>query len=310
MIEIKEAKYIKLGEKGEWEKLCLADGTLRLGYYEIPHALGVAGDREGIRSIYLSGGAKPSTASDHARQVLDFYRTGPETLWITFSDGFLWWCRARQDVEYLGADKILNPNGSCLRRTEGAWSNLSVTGKPLTMSGLSGRLTRVAGYRQTICDVRGPALEYLARKINGQVMPQVERAQAARNEISRSTEELIRLLTWQDFELFVDLVFAHGGWRRVSVLGGTQKTVDLELLHPLTGERGIVQVKARTDRMELEAYAESLTAHGADRCFYVYHSASGELEAPSPDITLLGVEALAESAVRSGLVDWLIEKTA
>ncbi len=34
-----------------------------------------------------------------------------------------------------------------------------------------------------------------------------------------------RLLEPQDFELLVDLVFSTSGWRRVGVVGGTQKTL-------------------------------------------------------------------------------------
>ena len=33
--KIKQALYIKLGGSGEYEKLCLADGTIRLGYHDV-----------------------------------------------------------------------------------------------------------------------------------------------------------------------------------------------------------------------------------------------------------------------------------
>ena len=70
-------KYIKLGKKGAWEDLCLSEGTLRLGYYEVPHEWGASGDKDSIRGLYLNNGASQSAATNHARQVLDFYKPMP-----------------------------------------------------------------------------------------------------------------------------------------------------------------------------------------------------------------------------------------
>ena len=36
-IDASNALYIKLGESGIWEADCIRDGTLRLGYRELPH---------------------------------------------------------------------------------------------------------------------------------------------------------------------------------------------------------------------------------------------------------------------------------
>jgi hypothetical protein len=49
-----------------------------------------------------------------------------------------------------------------------------------------------------------------------------------------------------------------GVWRRVGVVGGTQKTLDLDLTLPSTGERAFVQVKSRTTTAELAGYARAL----------------------------------------------------
>ena len=65
---------------------------------------------------------------------------------------------------------------------------------------------------------------------------------------------LMRLLTWQDFELLVDLVFTNSGWRRVGPVGKTQKTVDIELMLPTTGERAFVQVKSSAGKRDLDEY--------------------------------------------------------
>ena len=49
----------------------------------------------------LSGPASPSDTST-TREILDFYRLGPEALWFTFFDGHLWWAHAEPEVVWLG----------------------------------------------------------------------------------------------------------------------------------------------------------------------------------------------------------------
>ena len=257
LINATAAKYVKLGKKGAWEDLCLNEGTLRLGYYEVPHEWAASGDKESIRGLYLKNGASQSAATNHARQVLDFYRADADTIWVTFSRGFLWWCQAKPDVEFIGQDKNIHLEGSRLRRCISRWSNKSVTGQELHLSDLSGRLTRCAGYQGTLCEIRGTALEYLLRKINGQDLPAVVEAKAARAALEDKTKELIRLLTWQDFELFVDILFSKSGWIRVSQAGKTMKDIDFELVLPITGERALVQIKSSTAQAELDECAET-----------------------------------------------------
>ena len=87
-------------------------------------------------------------------------------------------------------------------------------------------------FRGTICDVR--AGDYLLRKLSDQLSPEVATAEEAERSLMTAIVGLMRLLTWQDFELLVDLVFSTSGWRRVSQVGRTQKTVDLELILPST----------------------------------------------------------------------------
>lgn len=302
------AKYIKLGKQGEWEQLCFDHGTLRLGYYEIPHDLALAGNKDAIRDFYIAQGFSRTAATNHARQVLDFYHAGPDTIWITFSKGSLWWCRATGGVEFLGHDKGQNPKGSRLRRT-GGWSNRSETGQELRMNDLSGRLTRSAAYRQTICDITGDALEYLMRKIKGQDMPAVAEAREARDTLLDKTKALIGLLTWQDFELFVDILFTKSGWVRVSDTGKTMKDIDIELFLPVTGEKALVQIKSKTTQAELDEYAQNLKEHGSDQIFYVYHAPPALLDGGHESVRLMNIDALAQAALRTGLVDWLIEKS-
>lgn len=298
------AKYIKLGEGGRWEDLCLEEGTLRFQYAEVPHESALAGDRAKIREIYFQEGLPSKKASDHARQVLDFYHAGQDTLWITFANGYLWWCFAEEEVTYLGPD---SKEGIRLRKTVDGWRNHSLKGVPLRVSELNGNLTKVASYRMTICNVT--PLKYLIAKINDEEVPEVAAARRARESLLDSTQDLLKLLPWRDFELLVDLVFSQSGWRRIGESGGTQKTVDIELVLPSTGERAFVQVKSRTDQAQLNDYIGRLSHRDESRMFYVYHSSEAALSCEDPRVALIGPDRLSEMILNAGLFDWLLKKT-
>lgn len=122
-----------------------------------------------------------------------------------------------------------------------------------------------------------------------------------------SVKELLGLLGPQDFELLVDLVFSTSGWRRLGVVGKTEKTLDIDLMLPSTGERAFVQVKSMTSQAELDDYIHRLEDFGPyDRMFYVYHS--GNVESASTRVTVIGPEKLAELVIDAGLTQWLINK--
>lgn len=303
--EVTQAKYIKLGDKGKWEEHCFSDGTLRLGYNEVPASFNPNTDRNIITDLYLKLGIQKSAASNHARQVIDFYNAGPETIWITFSQGRLWWAQTHKEVEYLGKD---NDTGSRLKKTINGWHSSSAGNIPLMMRDLSGKLTRSANYRQTICSINKNAFAYLMNKIQDRDISEVRETKLAREHIYELTQNLIQLLTWQDFELFVDILFSASGWRRITKLGGTQKITDIELISPLTNEIAFIQVKSQTTQKELNYYAKEFQRMPADRFFYIYHSAENNLEICDRKIRLMGPRELAEGAFRSGLIDWLVEK--
>jgi hypothetical protein len=303
---IKKAKFIKLGEHGKWEDICLKDGTLRLGYYEVPHDLALSGNETNIRNIYLK--KNHATATKHARQVLDFYQADSDVMWITFSKGFLWWCRAHNQVEFIGQDKDVHTEGSRLRRTINGWSNCSLKGKELRMNDLSGRLTRAAGFQGTICNLKPDALEDLNTKISGEEAPLVSEARAARYNLQEKIKKLISKLTWKDFELFVDILFAKSGWTRISMAGRTMKDIDLDMIMPITGERAVVQIKSSTTQAEMDSCIKNMEEHEVDKIFFVYHSPPQLFENNYKHLNVMNLDALADAALRTGLIDWLIEK--
>lgn len=76
------------------------------------------------------------------------------------------------------------------------------------------------------------------------------------------------MLSWQDFELLVDLIFSASGWRRVGVVGGSQETVDIELVLPSTGDRAFVQIKSATTQNELDDYLRRFEKRDEGRMFF------------------------------------------
>jgi hypothetical protein len=151
--------------------------------------------------------------------------------------------------------------------------------------------------------------DYIVRRINGEKILQVERAVAALRETRALVCELMKLLGWRDFETLVDLVFTSSGWRRLGIVGGTEKTRDIDLMLPSTEERAFVQVKSETTSSELAEYVAQLDQHDRyDRMFYVYHS--GDAKTDDERVTVIGPDKLAEMVVDAGLVSWLLLKVA
>lgn len=303
-----KARYIKLGPKGAWERKAIDDGVLLFGYQSVPHELALGGDLDALTQFFLNQGRGKGTARRHAIQVLDFYTLGKDTLWITFADGYLWWCIATPGVEDLGHDdETADREGSRLRNTIDGWHNESVGGNKLYMNELNGGLVQTQRFQGTICDVK--LFDYLLRKINDEELPEIIRGKEAQKQACQSVEELMTLLTWRDFEILVDLVFSSSGWRRVGQAGGTQKTLDLDLILPSTGERAFVQIKSRTSQAELDDYLERFETEPSDRMFYVYHTAPTELCCGGiSGCNLIGSARLAEMVLDAGLFSWLLRK--
>jgi hypothetical protein len=292
--------YIKLGESGRWEKECLEHGILRFGYRQTPFEAAASGDWEKVRTVWLDKRKDEGAATRDVNQIRNFFEAGEDTLWITFNGGFLWWCFAKPGVK-----QHQDEEGS-YRKTVDGWHNTDIKGAKLSSEKLSGNLLKVQSFQGTICDIK--EFEYLKLKLNGQVLPQVEDAAQAENQMVEKIVPLMRLLTWQDFELLVDLVFANSGWRRLGEVGKTQKTVDIELMLPTTGERAFVQVKSSASKQDLTRYVERLKDSPAyDRMFFVWHSGDvGEVE--ENNVALIGPDRLARMVFDAGLTSWLREK--
>ncbi|MGO9238435.1 MAG: hypothetical protein ACLP4V_31710 [Methylocella sp.] len=264
--------YITLGQAGRWEKECLDSGILRFGYNETFDAV-AAGDWETVRNFWLVRKSNVGVAARDVIQIRHFFEASADTVWITFCRGFLWWCFAKPEVM-----PHRDGEGS-YRETVDGWHNSDINGGKLSSEKLSGNLLKEQAFQGTICKIR--EFEYLKRKLNGQLLPEVEHAARAEIQMVKKINPLMRLLTPQDFEMLVDLVFANSGWRRVGQVEKTQKTVDIELMLPSTGERAFVQIKSAATKQDLSEYLDRLKDSQAyGRMFFVWHSGDvGEVEA-------------------------------
>lgn len=235
-------------------------------------------------------------------QIEDFYTLGENALWITFYKRKLYWCFAETKVEKLA-------DGRRIRRVKGNWHCQDIRDNELFIEKLSGKLTRIQGFRGTLCSV--DEKEYLVRRINGETSPDVTETRDCQCALEKSLEKLIRALGWKDFELLCDLIFARSGGQRVSVVGGTEKSIDLDLQMPITGKRAFVQIKAQADKSTYDEYCQRFQELGQyDEMFFVVHSPSGEVSDwhQSDKIKLLLAANIAKLAVSAGLTGWLIAK--
>ena len=299
----KRVRYIKLGREGKWEHECRDQGIIRFGFgsaNDERFPICKSGDWDQLTESFLAAGKDKGTATRFTNETRHFFEDDGTTLWITFmTDRLLWGFLSPEPAErHKDGDGVF-------RRVVGGWRFTDSNGEPLNKSNLSGALTKLAAYRGTSCDV--DVADYVIRRINGKKRDEVETAIAALSNLTSATVAMMKHLTPKDFEILVDLVFSTSGWRRVGMVGGTQKTLDLDLVLPSTGERAFVQVKSKTDQDNLADYIEKLSEMDCyDRMFFVYHS--GNVQSSNERVTAIGPDQLAKMVIEAGLVTWLIHK--
>ena len=324
-----DVRYIKLGQRGAYERTCFDEQVLRIDYKNLYAFKGMEGDKlrkaicKSTEKQYASTGADKS----QARQIQDFYFLGENVLWFTFSAGCLWWCFAKPGVRYRDDAKNYSDNhpdgGVRERKTleSRRWRNTNIKGQTLHMHELSGLITKTAGFQGTICDPPTPKgakhkiKDTLVWAINGERSPTVKGLCVAFKDstggsVARVEElviDLMRELNPRDFESLVDLVFSRLGWLRVSSLGGPQKTVDFIMENCCTGKRMCVQVKTETKPQAFADCENEFSHWKGEEMFYVYHTGK-KPEPKCGNITVIEPKDMAKKIVKAELVDWLIKK--
>ncbi len=299
-----KVRFIKLGKKGMWEKSCIEqDHTIRLGFISKQHKESLEGKWTIVEEFWQAKRDSKAEGTKDRNEIEAFYTMPPTTLWITFYKRQMYWCFADSKVEEL-------PDGSRVRRVIGKWSCKTLADVDLHVSSIDGRVTKVQGFRRTICKVERD--DYLIRKICGDVQPEVKAARTALDNLEQYATQLICGLWWNDFELLADLIFSRAGWQRMSVLGKTEKSIDIDMLAPVTNRRAFIQVKSTANHEEfqesLEAFRESRAIY--DEMYFVVHTTNDDelLSRREQNVTILGSSQLAKLTINSGYMDWLIKK--
>jgi hypothetical protein len=301
----KRVRYIKLGERGKWEKECRDNGIIRFGfdtYTDERFSLSCAGKWKEITAHFAAQGKSKGTATRFTNETRIFFEDDGSTLWITFmGEDLLWGFLAPgQPVRHADGD-------GTFRRIDGGWRCADLLGERLTKERLAGSLTKLAAYRGTSCRV--DVSDYVIRRIKGEKTPEVERALVSIQAMKGAVRDLMEKLLPRDFETLVDLVFTSSGWRRQGIVGGPQKMLDLDIILPSTGERAFVQVKSKTDSAELAKYTAQLDDRGPfDKMFFVFHSSTGNVESDDDRVVVIGPEKLSEMILDACLANWLIRK--
>lgn len=298
-------RFIKLGNSGCWEESCIEkDNTIRLGYESEFHQECINGNWEIVRQYWLQcRNNNEGAATRDINQIRDFYELSPSDIWVTFYKRRMYWCHADKDVIEL-------TDGTRIRKVIGSWCCHDSHGSVLAIENIDGRITQVQGYRGTICEPQLP--DYLLRKINGDVQPEVEATKYALNQLKEHVKSLIEGLWWKDFELLIDLIFAKSGWQRISVLGKTEKDIDLDIFSPVTQKRAFVQVKSSTNVNEINEYYESFIKHEQyNEAYLVFHTLQGkstDIKISDGRVHLWDLSRVSELVIHAGLIDWLITK--
>ncbi len=298
--------FVKLGRQGSFEKDCIEkNNSLKLDYREINHELCIAKNwdkvEEEIKKLYKT---EKSATTNHRNQVQKFYEEPETTMWITFYNGILRYCYAKKEI-------ILNDDMTKERRTISGWKSEDINGKTLFKQYLSGRLTKVEGYRGAICSVREK--EYLLHKINGTTSKELEEVEQDLRSLQEKIGKLIKKLNPKDFEIFVDLIFRAASWSRAGLLGKTIKTIDIELIAPVTNEKAVVQVKSESNMNVFNEYKDRLSNMDAyyDKFFFVTHTPTPEFQKyieslEETKIQIWDCNKLSELSIHAGLIEWLI----
>lgn len=310
--EAKKIRYVKLGDGGKWWPECRDKKILRLGFNSgSPEVFDLATkcDWSSIKKYWSN--QHVGTPTQHTNQMREFFEDVGDTLWITFEGGCLYYAFTNGDQIIKESSTNDSQLTSYRSLTVEGWRNTDSQGNELRREGLSGRLTKTAAYRQTICALQKDVEAYLRNRLNCVVSQDLLNALSMISNLEKSIQPLIKLLTPSDFELLVELIFSNSGWRKTTTTGGNQKTTDLDLYNPITNKQIWVQVKSTTDPAKFNEYFEKHFSERAsyETMYYVFHSGGvGEIPSEENQIVVWDIQSIAKQVVANGLVDWLVNK--
>jgi hypothetical protein len=303
MLKAERAYYIKLGRGGEWADDAIARGTARIGWRTTPLAQIHRGEWATIKKAIQAESKTVGAGTMDANALERFCRSTQDDIWVTFHDSKLWWGR-------LKTGPVKEDATSKYRELLDGWHDRSLKSDPLLANQIPGRISQLQGFRGTICSVSDQ--EALLRLLNGERSPEYLALATSKNDLESTAARAITNLHWKDFELLVDLVFRQSGWRRISAVGETMKSVDLELEDSITGDQYQVQVKSRAAKTTAIKCKEDFRASAFRRYYFVVHTPdtdlldAADLDDDHFEVILPG--RLARMVVDGGLTGWLLDK--
>ena len=296
------AYYIKLGRTGKWEESSISEGKLRIGWSQQTTEDINQGRWEVIRKQMEDDNPDKGAVTRDLNALQLICHSTQDDIWITFFSSRLWWCR-------VGRNKIFQDKISKYRRLKKGWSDRDIHGNVLLINRISGRLSKIQGFRGTAC--RAKEIDDLRRLINDESSAEYTAIADCKKTLIKTVEQGLKRLHWKDFETFIDLLFRQSGWRRLTTVGETMKYVDLELEDPITHDQYQVQVKSHARVSDLKEYSDQFSAAGYRKLYFVVHTPDTKLLHYNPEkanVELLLPSRLAEMAVDLGLVNWLMSK--
>jgi hypothetical protein len=304
-------RYVKNGARASWWKVAKGRGELHCGWWFIPRDLlrqvDLARINDAIKQHedYRHPGA--ATADFNAlKTVLD---TPSQHVWVTFEDGYLWWCTVRDGITVnmdIGRKK---DEGSFWLTCNRPWNNRSVGGRLLARASLPGKVAAVAGFRATICEPGGSA--EILRIIQDMEDPDAVAATSARETYTSAVARLITRLHDRDFESLIDLILARTGWVRLAKLGGSTEGTDIEAENVATNEIAFVQVKSTAAQQVLDDYVQRFQERREyyHRMIFAVHSPKGDLKPPEDEpVQVWEGDRVAQLAVQLGLGEWIANR--
>jgi hypothetical protein len=171
------------------------------------------------------------------------------------------------------------------------------------------KITKVGSFQETIAKPSGAT--DLLRRIRAIQSEHHRRAAQALDEMVSAVGDLLDQLHQDDFELLIQLIFSSSGWKRISAVGGIQKTLDMAMVLPTTGEHCFVQVKSQTNQSTLRTLIDALDhSPGYSRMFFAYHTPKTPFDNEATDrVTVWHRYEIARQAIRAGLIDWILLRT-
>ena len=298
-------RYVKNGKGGQWWEYAQTNEQLHLGWNyilgKILQEADFASIEEKVREWF--GSRKGATQDFNAlRDLLD---APSQHIWMTFEDGFMWWCTVHDGIS-------VNPNGKTTEKghfwleCDRHWSKTSVGGKLLAIADLPGTVTKTAGFRGPVCtpgDWRS-----MLRLIQDEKDPDAMKVAEVRRDYELAVDKVVRRLGWKDFEQLIGLILARTGWERISTLSPTHEGIDLEAENAAAAEIAFVQVKSTAAQEVLDDYVQRFNRRRDRyaRMIFAVHSPKGKLIPPGdPQVQVWTGERVTELVVRLGLGKWV-----